>query len=119
MTKVWKQEELADKIKQKPTEDPEQKFVMVKTISSFEITYMIPLQEGQTVNDHLDYVTCQDIQEFSQAHIDESILPNCTKVMGVEEMLALFDKENDYLSSWSREKKIEWVHNQLRKLEDD
>lgn len=91
-----------------------QKYVKVKTISTFEITYMIPLQEGMTVNDHLDYVVCQEVEEFSQAHVDESILPNCTEVLTEDEMLALFDKENDYLSSWGREQKIQWVHKQLK-----
>ena len=92
------------------------KYVKVKTISIFEHTYMIPMQEGQTVEDHLDYVTCHEVEEFSQLHVDENILMNCTEVVDEEEMLALFDKENDYLRSWSREKKIETVHNHLYKF---
>lgn len=27
----------------------------------------------------------------------------------------LFDHDNDYLSGWSKEKKIEWVRNNLKK----
>lgn len=90
------------------------KYVKVKTISTFEHTYVIPLQENMTVNDHLDYVVCNDVEEFSQVHVDECILPNCTEVISEEEMLALFDKENDYLKDWTTEKKVEWVHKQLR-----
>jgi len=95
------------------------KYVKVKTISTFEHTYMIPMQEGQTVEDHLDYVVCNEIDEFSQMHVDDCILPNCTEVVDEEEMLATFDKENSYLASWSREKKIEWVHNNLNKFKGE
>lgn len=92
-------------------------YVKVKTISVFEHTYIIPMQEGQSVTDHLDYVVCNEIEEFSQMWVDENILPNCTEVIDEEEVLALFDKENGYLASWSREKKLEWVNNNLRKEE--
>ena len=90
------------------------KFVLVKTISTFEHSFVIPMQEGMTVNDHLDYVTCQEIEEFSQEHVDECILPNCTRVITEDEAIELFDKENNYLASWSRDYKLEWMAKQFR-----
>lgn len=95
------------------------KYVLVKTISTFEHSFVIPLQDDMTVNDHLDYVTCNEIDEFSQVHVDECILPNCTRVLNEDEVIELFDKENDYLRSWSREYKLGWIEKQFRKGDDD
>lgn len=89
-------------------------YVLVKTISVFESSYLIPKQEGMSVHDHLDYVTCQDVEETSQCHIDETILPNSTRVLSNAEAIDLFDRENDYLKSWSTEYKHEWLHNNLK-----
>ena len=80
-------------------------YVLVKTISTFEHTYIIPYEEDMKVNDHLDYITCEEIEETSQVHVDEMILPNCTRLINEEEAIEIFDRENDYLKDWSLEQK--------------
>ena len=96
-----------------------QKYVMIKTISTFEHTYMIPMQEGQTVEDHLDYVTCNEVNEMSQVHLDETILPNSTRVLTEKEALERFDVENEYLQQWSQEQKLNSIHSCIIKTEDE
>jgi hypothetical protein len=96
--------------------DGDQKFVLVKTICTFEHTYLVPMQPDMTVEDHLDYVTCGEIEETSQAHIDDCILPNSTRVVNVEEALEIFDKENDYLKAWSVHKKLETLNQNFDKF---
>ena len=92
----------------------EKKYVLVKTISTFEHSYLIPLQEEMAITDHLDYVTCHEVEETSQVHVDECILPNCTKILSEDEAIELFDRENDYLRSWSRGYKLEAINNHFR-----
>ena len=43
----------------------ENKYVLIKSISVFEHTYMVPLREDMRIEDHLDYVTCNDIEEIA------------------------------------------------------
>lgn len=95
----------------------EEKYVIVTTISSFRHRYCVPVSELQKLNpDHpvepeswaKDCVTMEEVEEFSQLHIGETIID--TAVLSEDEMLALFDKDNDYLKNWSKEQKISHVH---------
>lgn len=88
----------------------ENKYVLIKSISVFEHTYIVPLREDMRIEDHLDYVTCNDIEEIAQAHIDENILPNSTRVLSEDDAIELFDRENDYLKDWSLDKKLDMIH---------
>jgi len=94
-----------------------QKYVMIKTISTFEITYMIPMQAGQSVEQHLDYITCNEAEEMSQVHLDETILTNSTQVLTQKQALERFDAENAYLSEWAQEQKLIMIHNSISKEE--
>jgi hypothetical protein len=96
----------------------DEKYVVVTAISSFRMRYCIPVSELQAMNPDaevdpenwaMDSVTMEEVDEFSQLHIGEKIID--TAIMSEDEMLSIFDKDNDYLSSWSREKKIEFVKN--------
>ena len=93
----------------------DQKYVLVKTITTFEHSYLIPLQEEQSIKDHLDYITCQEVEETSQLFLDETILMNSTRLLSEDEAIELFDRENDYLKDWSREKKLESIHRYFEK----
>lgn len=97
------------------TMSDENRYVLVKTISTFEHSYLIPLQEEMSITDHLDYVICHDVEETSQVHVDECILPNCTTLLSEDEALELFDRENDYLRTWSREFKLKSINNHFKK----
>jgi hypothetical protein len=46
-----------------------------------------------------------EAQEFSQEHLDETIVSH--RVVSKKEALALCDIDNDYTKSWSKDKKIE------------
>lgn len=94
------------------------KYVIVTAISSYRMRYAIPVDELQRMNPDVsiegreiewanDSVTCEEAQEFSQKHIGEQIID--TKVISEDEMLVMFDQENDYLKDWSTEKKLEYV----------
>jgi hypothetical protein len=89
-----------------------QRYAIITTISTFRLRYAIPIREGECAHSIQDLVTCNEIDEFSQLHIGETIVDasECSE----QEMLELCDRDNDYLKNWTQNQKIEWV-NRLRK----
>lgn len=95
-------------------------YVIVTTISTFKHRYVMHKNDLRKLNTDveptdkdlvewaMDTVTMQEVKEFSQDHIGEHIVDHfeCTE----DEMLTFFDRDNDYLKSWTTEKKIEWVN---------
>jgi hypothetical protein len=93
------------------TKKIETQWVLVECASTFRNRYMVevPLGTDQYGNDKsewaLDTVTMQEAQEFSQEHIGEQIISH--RVVSKEEALVLCDRDNDYTTSWTEEKKVE------------
>lgn len=92
------------------------KYAVVTAISSFRIRYVIPMDELQEMNPEQpvelgwaeDCVTCDEVSEFSQLHLGEQIVD--TVEATVDEVLEMFDKDNEYLSSWTKDVKIERIN---------
>lgn len=101
-------------------------YVVVTTLSQFRIRYVMHRDDLQKLNpdvrlDDLSSSGCnavinEIVDEFSQQCLREVITD--TDTMTEDEMLELFDKDNDYLKGWTRDYKIEWVRKNL-KWEDD
>jgi len=83
---------------------------MVETVSIFRIKYLV---EAQEESHSLDEVAWQDagLKEFSQKHIDESIISS--RVITENAALKEFDKDNDYLKNWPTSKKIATTINRI------
>lgn len=98
----------------------DERYVVVTCISSFRERYCIPVSELQKLNEDKvmsteeaiewaqDSVTMEEVREFSQHWLGETILD--TFVLDKERMLALFDRDNDYLKNWTEEQKLNYVH---------
>tara|TARA_B110000503_G_scaffold102594_1_gene153220 strand:+ start:152 stop:484 length:333 start_codon:yes stop_codon:yes gene_type:complete len=98
-----------------------ERYIVVTCISSFRQRYAIPLSELQALNPDInimndpeqqiswanDSVTMEEVKEFSQKWLGESIVD--TFILDEERVKLMFNRDNDYLSSWSDEKKIEWI----------
>ena len=88
------------------------KFVLVETISQYRMRYVIEVPDNH--NDGMyecsatqwaeDTVSCEDMREFSQKWIGESILSS--REVSRDEVLELCDIDNDYCSSWTDDHKI-------------
>lgn len=95
------------------TDNP--KYVIVTAISTFRQKYCIPMDQLQELNPDmpvdpewaLDCVTCDEAEEFSQLHLGEQIVDYV--VVNEDKMLKQFDKDNDYLSSWTKDEKVKFV----------
>lgn len=92
----------------------DKQYVIVTAISTHRMRYCVPIDD---LRDHdgtvdakwaLDLVTMEEVKEFSQYHLGEQIVDY--RVVDESEMLDQFDKDNSYLKSWTRGKKLEWVN---------
>jgi len=95
-------------------------YVVVTCISSYRMRYVMHKDDLQKMNpdaevDMVEWanntVNMEECDEFSQEWMGEYIVDN--NLISEEEMLELFDKDNDYLKDWTKDKKIEWVRKQL------
>ena len=99
-------------------------YVVVTTIQTFRHRYVMHKDDLRKLNadvepteaDLIDWaqdtVTMEQCDEFSQLHLGEQISDVYT--CDEDEMLTFFDRDNDYLSGWFRQYKIDWVRNQLK-----
>ena len=93
-------------------------YVVVTTISSHRMRYVMHRDDLQKLNPSVgddtsflewanDTVTAEECEEFSQEHMGEYIVE--TVEMNEEDILTLFDKDNDYLREWTKDQKLQWI----------
>jgi hypothetical protein len=98
------------------------KYVLVTAISTHRMRYCIPLDDLQKMNEDMpvdpawacDSVVMNEVDEFSQEHLGEQIVD--FDVLTEEEILKQFDKDNDYLTSWTTEQKINYIRDWKSKV---
>lgn len=90
----------------------EKKLYLVETVSMFRMRYVVEAREESHA---LDEVTMnatgsynENFQEFSQKHIDEVIVSS--RQLSATDYMQMFDKDNDYLSSWSNQEKMKVIN---------
>jgi hypothetical protein len=78
-------------------------WVLVEAVSMFRMRYMV-----EAPADHpeyaLDTVVMQEAKEFSQEHLDETIISH--RVVSEAEAMAICDEDNEYIKEWTPEQKI-------------
>ena len=92
------------------------KIVLVETVSTFRHVYAVRLPDDEPNENAVDDVVWKalawdvidpPIKEVTQKHISEEIFSH--RVVTEDEYIELFDRENDYLKDWPREKKLEFI----------
>jgi hypothetical protein len=89
------------------------KYVLVDTVLQYRMRYVIEVPDTHNDNEYpcsaeqwaADTVTSEEMKEFSQMYLGETILS--TREIAKEEIVPLCDKENEYCQSWSDEKKLD------------
>jgi hypothetical protein len=84
---------------------PGKVLVLVETISQHRMRYAVLADKEEHA---CDDVVMERAAELSQEFIGESILSS--RVISEAEYFRIFDKDNAYLSSWDREKKLNMIH---------
>ena len=88
------------------------KYYVVTAISQYRMRYVVPVEDLK-LDGHAepewaaDSVTMDEVNEFSQLHIGETVLD--VNEFSEEEVLTLFDKDNDYLKDWTKEQKLAYI----------
>lgn len=87
------------------------KYVVVDAISQFRMRYVVevpdgvenPTEEGTYPCTPIEYasdsVTCEDVKEFTQKHLGETIVD--AREVTLDEAIALFRSEEPYFAEWS------------------
>jgi hypothetical protein len=102
-------------------QNEKERYVVVTATSTFRQRYCIPMSELQKMNTAItlddkmaaewagDSVTMEEVNEFSQKWLGETIVD--TMVLDEKQTLDLFNSDNSYLTTWSDSQKIEFLHN--------
>jgi len=95
------------------------KLVMVDVLSQFRLRYCVEVED---IIDHaLDEVVMRendsDFTEFSQKHLGPTVMISHREI-SEEEYLRMFDEDNDYLQTWTKEKKFNFI-NKINYEEDE
>lgn len=102
--------------------NPDERYVVVTCTSMHRMRYCVPVSKLQEVNPDVnimddpakqiewanDLVTMEEVNEFSQHHVSEDIID--TFILDEERVLNLWDRDNEYLSSWTKEQKLDRLH---------
>jgi hypothetical protein len=91
------------------------KFILVETLSQYRMRYVVEVPDNHNEGDFRctaiqwaeDTVTCDEMKEFSQKWIGETILDS--REVNREEIIKICDLDNDYLKSWTDEQKMSLV----------
>jgi hypothetical protein len=94
------------------------KYYVVTAISQYRMRYVIPVEDLRDEDGKvsevwaMDSVVMEDVEEFSQEHIGEVVLDVIEE--DEEQILARFNKENDYIKSWTTEQKLKHIQDWRR-----
>ena len=88
------------------------KYVLVDCIAQYRMRYIIEVPDDHNDKEYPcsaiqyaeDTVTCEEMKEFSQLYLGETIFSS--REIAKEEIIPLCDAENSYCSSWTDEHKI-------------
>ena len=85
-------------------------YVVLTAIQQFRTRYVVPVEDTKDCDPETfikDSVTFGEVKEFSQLNLKENIID--VQLYNEDNLLELFDKDNDYLSGWDKEYKIKWI----------
>lgn len=88
------------------------KFVLVEALGQYRMRYVIEVPDDHDQKEFPctaeqwaeDTVTMEEMQEFSQRWLGETILSS--REISKEDIVPLCDKDNDYCKSWTDEQKF-------------
>lgn len=87
------------------------KLVMVEVLSSFRMRYVVRVHDDidHALDAVLDRETDVDFKEFSQKHIEPTSIIDHYEI-SEDEYMTMFDKDNDYLISWTDDQKKSFIN---------
>lgn len=90
-------------------------YIVVTTVQTFRHKYVVPVSalekdgaDGDPVLGAMDWVTLQEVEEFSQEWLGEQIVDAVQ--MSQEKVLELVNKELPYIKTWTEQQKIDFIN---------
>jgi bifunctional DNA-binding transcriptional regulator/antitoxin component of YhaV-PrlF toxin-antitoxin module len=84
----------------------EKQLVLVETICQYRMRYCVEVPKGKS-KWALDTVTMEEAKELSQHFLGEQIVSD--RVITESEYFEIFDRDNQYLENWSKDKKLNFI----------
>jgi len=81
----------------------DKEYVLVETIETFRIRYLVPVPKGNA-DWALDTVAMDEGTQFSQLYLGETIVSH--RVVSFDEAIALADEDNEWAVDWPVEQKV-------------
>ena len=109
---TWTQVDRRNDNTHKEDTRPETEFVLVETIVTYRMRYVVEVEKGNTgdtgntTQDHIaeGLVIRGEAKEFSQLALGETVVS--TRIIEKKDIIALCDEDNDYASTWSDDQKM-------------
>ena len=80
---------------------------IIETISMFRMRYAVRTDDKDLA---VNFFESDKIDtDMSQCHLGEII--SHVRTVNEDEFIEIFDEDNDYLKDWSKEKKLDSIHN--------
>jgi hypothetical protein len=94
------------KFKEPEPSNTETEFVLVETIITYRMRYVVEVEKGDTPQDHIaeGQVIRGEAKEFSQLALGETVVS--TRVIEKKDIIALCDEDNDYAKTWRDDQKM-------------
>jgi hypothetical protein len=102
---TWTDEQEQEQPQAEPQSVQDSKIFIVEAISMFRMRYAVRCKNAEHA---ADTVVMNEANELSQQHLDEVI--SSTRQVTEAEYLQIFDADNDYLSTWNRDQKMNMIH---------
>ena len=81
------------------------KLVMVEALSQYRMRYVVRVENERDALDAVVFNTANfEFREFSQKHLGSDTIIDHYEITE-DEYITMFDKDNDYLASWTDEQK--------------
>lgn len=84
-------------------------YVVVTTVQTFRHRYVVPASECHDTVGAKDMVTLEEVKEFSQEWLGETIVDARQETL--DGVIRLLDEDCAYLSGWSTEQKTAYIDN--------
>lgn len=110
-----------EELSENSSTEKEQKYVIITTVSTHRMRYAIPVSDLDSddpieqIEWAKDSVTMEEAEEFSQHWLGETV--SDATILDEKEMLELYDLDNDWAASWSKEQKLNYVKKWKREKE--
>ena len=103
---TWTQVDRRNDNTHKEDTRPETEFVLVETILTYRMRYVVEVEKGDTPQDHIaeGQVIRGEAKEFSQLALGETVVS--TRIIEKKDIIALCDEDNDYASTWRDDQKM-------------